>query len=145
MSINDITPHPATTDDTVERAARAAAEHIGWQPGIYEATRAALAAAGAGEAVDREAAGSMAERLAVERRAWRALPDSSAEQKRQGWVMGFLAARGDVATPTVTAEQAAQMAVHIADWLSDTGVSDAHREAVTDALRQAGIEVTDRA
>lgn len=123
-------PQPATTDDAVERAARAwhqEAERqseclMGEWDALYpddraralQRMRAALAAAGAGDEVDREALRSAiapaihrTEAASIEKFGVSAglgsLSDSAADA-----VLALLAARGDATTPTVTAEQVAE-------------------------------------
>jgi hypothetical protein len=136
----DTAPQPATTDDAVERAARAL---VGFEPSEYadspemrgqwraRAARAALAAAGAGEAVDREALGRIVADLAFKE--WGILADGAPRISHLRIVDAVLAARG-YAAPTVSAAK-------VREAVEASGQSEAVIRSLLDVF---GIEVIDR-
>ncbi|QZN86914.1 hypothetical protein [Cellulomonas sp. C5510] len=98
------------TDDIVQRIRAEAdiASRAGQSAALHKIADdlAALAAAGAGEAVDREALGSHI-LATLPDAVWQEGSDVIAMHAADA-VLAFLAARGDAATPTVTAEQVRQ-------------------------------------
>lgn len=153
------TPQPAVADDAVARVLRSVEAAIREMPNRYRPIdvadeiaqpdspfRAALAAAGAGEAVDRGALDSLVEwasRLRMDTPEDQATADRYVDVLRR--LSQALAVRGDAATPTVTVEQVREAALG-----AEQDVYGEHGPAVIDvddvrwltlALRALGIEV----